>query len=368
MSIMSNNPLLKALPPETDYLTYLTILEYNLTTDQLPVLHDILQDVTLTANIGWDLVHLLLPLLPHSLQCLRDVARLGNPREVVLKVTELLEEMRTGNGEVEEDSNGEEEENAKENSEMIDEASRPSAGAMVDVGAGYSAVKEGANTDGEDALGRVGREPSSTIEDENATSHPAFRESATSGVSETRRESSTRDLQFITMLEMLSVLHPRIKTKHPSRFLSTSLQAILPAYSQLARRPGTTEATIDFIKAVSGIKRPRLPPRKSSTAILSIDMSKSAPDPEAQDGAIGPDEQQLQTRLLQSFLTHIIEDYMNSILSVGDIPGLAWTSRLQEKVHPEKSIPNRTTYSNTFAVEDSLHERDTVVGQITVRH
>ena len=87
---MADNLLLKALPPETDYLTYLTLLEYNLTVEQLPTLHDILQDTTLTANIGWDLVHLLLPFLPASQQCLQDVARLGNPREVVLKVTELL--------------------------------------------------------------------------------------------------------------------------------------------------------------------------------------------------------------------------------------------------------------------------------------
>lgn len=60
---MADNPLLKALPPETDYISYLTILEYSLTAEQLPTLHKILQDTTLTANIGWDLVHLLLPLL-----------------------------------------------------------------------------------------------------------------------------------------------------------------------------------------------------------------------------------------------------------------------------------------------------------------
>ncbi|KAK5057917.1 YAP1-binding protein 1, partial [Cryomyces antarcticus] len=85
-----DNPLLKALPPATDYLTYLTIVEYNLTPERLPTLHDVLQDATLTTNIGWDLIHILVPLLPDSEQCLQDIARLGNPREVIIKVTESL--------------------------------------------------------------------------------------------------------------------------------------------------------------------------------------------------------------------------------------------------------------------------------------
>ena len=58
--------------------------------DSLPILHQVLQDEKLTTNIGWDLVHLLVPLLPQSSQCLQDIARLGNPREVILKVTESL--------------------------------------------------------------------------------------------------------------------------------------------------------------------------------------------------------------------------------------------------------------------------------------
>ena len=89
----AEDPLLNALPPASDYLTYLTIIEYNLTKERIPLLHDILQDEALTTNIGWDLVHLLLPFLPEAEACLEDVARLGNPREVILKVTELLEEM-----------------------------------------------------------------------------------------------------------------------------------------------------------------------------------------------------------------------------------------------------------------------------------
>jgi hypothetical protein len=45
------NPLLAALPPATDYITYLTLIEYNLNEENLPVLHEVLQDTELTANI-----------------------------------------------------------------------------------------------------------------------------------------------------------------------------------------------------------------------------------------------------------------------------------------------------------------------------
>ena len=88
--MISGNPLLEALPPASDYLTYLTLIEQVLTEDNLPTLHQVLQDRELTANIGWDLVHILLPLLPSSEECLQDVAAKGNPREVILKVTEAL--------------------------------------------------------------------------------------------------------------------------------------------------------------------------------------------------------------------------------------------------------------------------------------
>lgn len=92
------DPLVKALPPATDYLTYLTLLEYQLTPERLPLLHHLLQDEKLTTNIGWDLVKLLLPMLPASTECLQDVARLGNPREVILRVCEALETLQPDDG------------------------------------------------------------------------------------------------------------------------------------------------------------------------------------------------------------------------------------------------------------------------------
>ena len=323
----NGNPLLKALPPETDYLSYLTILEYNLTTEQLPTLHQILQDTTLTANIGWDLVHLLLPLLPASQQCLQDVARLGNPREVVLKATELLEAL------------GEEEEaDDQEDAEDIE---------------GAEELKEL----------RIGND-TPIVE----TAKQSDEVAPTSTESEDQSKPPSKAVKFVALLDMLSVVHPRIKTKFPSRFLSTSLQAVLPAYSRVARVTEATEAVLGLIKALSGTKRPKLPPRKSSAMIPTLAIPVSAPDPEGKDEAVGVDENGLQSRLLQSFLTYATEAYMGSTALDEDVPGLAWSSRYQEKLSPEKIIPGRRTYGSLFEEEEHLHERDAITGHILVSH
>ena len=326
MAADSENPLLKALPPETDYLSYLTILEYNLTPQQLPTLHNLLQDTTLTANIGWDLVHLLLPLLPASQQCLQDVARLGNPREVVLKVTELLE----GLGEEEEESDDNQEE-----TEDIEEAEPKEPEPRNDVTHGLQ------KQDGKNVESTIPAEP---------------------------LKPPSKDAKFTALIDMLSILHPRIKTKHPSRFLSTSLQAVLPPYAQVARTTEATDAVLGFIKALSGTKRPKLPPRKSSAMLPTQATPLSAPDPEGQDEVVGVVEKTLQSRLLESFLTYVAEAYMNSTAQDEDVPGLAWSSRYQEELHPEKIIPGRQTYGSLFREEEHLHERDAITGHILVKY
>lgn len=319
---MAENPLLTALPPASDYLTYLTILEYNLTADQLPTLHTILQDTTLTANIGWDLVHLLLPLLPASRQCLLDVARLGNPREVVLKVTEILE------------------------------------GLKVESAGKFPAIIE----EDLDELGNL-----NLAEDEDVE---LGTEQAVLPPQETTSRKSSAKLsnkpQFITLLEMLSILHPRIKTKYPSRFLSTSLREILTVYLELAADIEATDAVLSFIKAISGRGRPKLPPRKSTTVIPVLETAEIAPDPEGQDDALAPEESLLHNRLLQSFLTYVIDDFMSSIPSIEDTAGLAWSCRLQEKLNPDKVIRGRDTYGKIFADNEEFHERDVIVGRIVV--
>ena len=326
-----DNPLLKALPPETDYISYLTILEYNLTHEQLPTLHGILQDQTLTANIGWDLVHLLLPLLPASQQCLQDVSRLGNPREVVLKVTELLEAIGS-------EEEGEDDEEDQEEKDVQDEEGAKVAKKLED----------------------ITREDLEIQDESQGSIHPALRKASKPP------QPPSDAVKFVVLLEMLSILHPRIKTKYPSRFLSTSLQAILPAYMRVARHPETTQVILGFIKDLSGSKRPKLPPRKSSSALTTQANPISAPDPEGNDEALGTDEVGLQSRLLQSFLTYVTEGYMTSLVADDDVPGLAWSSRYQEKMHPKKIVPGRRTYTSLFAAEDHLHNRDSIVGHILV--
>lgn len=309
----SENPLIKALPPETDYLSYLTIVEYNLNEEQLPTLHQILQDTTLTANIGWDLVHLLLPLLPRSKLCLQDVARLGNPREVVLKVTELLEKLGSRDEE-DEDLPSEDDEDAADAEERK----------LVDGAA------------------------------QNGT---------------TGTQTFSVEVQFCALLDMLQTLLPRIKTKFPSRFLSTSLQALLPAYVKVATEEQATETVIIFIKALSGTSRPKLPPRASSTSVFTHkdEIPQSAPDPEANDGSVGSEEETLQKCLLQAFLTFVFEAYMTALPLVEDVPGMAWCSRIQESRKPDSLIPGRRTFTELFdSGQGHLHSRDAVVGQFTV--
>src|SRR5262245_59565518 len=85
--------LKESRPPTTDTFTYLTIIDKSLSPGVLPTLLDILQDVELTRDIGWDLVEMLIR-VPGSEECLGTIARLGNPREVILKVLEVLEKLK----------------------------------------------------------------------------------------------------------------------------------------------------------------------------------------------------------------------------------------------------------------------------------
>jgi hypothetical protein len=263
----------------TDYLTYLTILESHLSPEILPTLNDILQNVELNQNIGWDLINLLLP-IPGSEQCLHTIARLGNPREVVLKVTEAFQIL-----ELEEDE----------------------------------------------------------TQDKSTSSSIAVEPTAID--------------KFCLLVNLLSILLPRIKTKYPSRFLSTSLMAILSTF-----RPSNqaTLAVIAFVHTISGKKRPSLPGRKSSLQIPATAKSgpqSSAPDPEAQDE--DPEEAAIQTKLLQSFVTHVLEEYINT-------NSLEWAARLQESFEPAKVVSGRQNVGEAYREEPTLVTRDTIVGQLIV--
>ena len=281
MASDSIKAITESLPPASDYLTYLTILESHISPELLPTLNEILQDAELTQNIGWDLIHLLLP-LPGSETCLTTIARLGNPREVVLKVTEALQLLELATEDQEEKPEGE--------------------------------TAEGS-------------------------------------------ESTSVD-RFCTLIGLLSILHSRIKTKYPSRFLSSSLMAILSAF-----RPSNqaTLAVISFVHTISGKKRPPLPGRKSSLKVPAIatesQAGTSAPDPEAQEE--DPKEAAIQARLLQSFVTHILEEYVNA-------NSLEWAARLQEAFEPSRVVAGRKSLGESYREDPALQTRDTIAGQLVV--
>lgn len=312
------HPLLAARPPVTDPITYLTIVEYNLTEENLPVLHQVLQDAELTANIGWDLIHLLLPLLPASEECLQDIATKGNPRECVLKVTEALRLLEF------EDPYDESEE---EQNEAAEEGGSGLKVPEVEVG-------------------------------ESSTS-PAFPPSVLPPLPV---------LKFEILLTLLATLHRRVKTKFPSRFLSTSLQAVLSAFNKAnSHQEELTLAAIKLVKTLSGTKRPHLPSRRSSGNLLSrTNTNETQADPEAQTEVPSVDETILVNRLLQSFMTHILEDYILSLTSDDDVPGLSWASRLMEKYEPQRvpNKPNYQKYADRFAEDEDLRSRTAILGQV----
>lgn len=337
-NIDEESPLIKALPPASDYYTYLTIIEYNLSEDSLPILHNVLQDEQLTTNIGWDLVQLLVPYLPESEQCLQVIARLGNPREVILKVTESLRLIEY------ETSTSEEEANEQDDSAEADATDVRTRAESSTYPLKTAAVPEG------DAA-RLGSASSQAVE---LPPPPPLAVS-----------------QFIYLLSMLSTLHGRIKTKNPSRFLSTTLQAILASFSNsTSHREEMIRAIVSTVKSVAGTKRPTLPNRQSSGMLGTRAIAKAseapAGDPEAAlSSEMIPEEKELQSRLLQSFLTHVVEEYMlNLPPTKDDVPGLAWCSRVMENIHPERVIPETKTLADRFATEEDLHRRIDAIGQL----
>lgn len=307
------DPLIKALPPATDYLTYLTLLEYQLTPARLPILHRLLQDETLTTNIGWDLVQLLLPMLPESQECLEDVARLGNPREVILRVADALMKL-----EPQQDENDEQDERVKEDSKAGTQATQASS----------------------DSESRTRSRPSQPL----------------------------HVLQFNSLVAMLSVLHGRIKTKRPSRFIATSLQAVLEAYTSMPTNE-TTAAVLVLLRDLSPSKRPALPPRSTSDSSVVRVQQSSAPDPEAEEQieAISTEDAPMVRKLVQFALIEVLKAYILSFSGPTD-SGLSWTLRLQETLgNSVTSLTNKLSKIHIHTTEEHLRERDLIVSRITVR-
>ncbi|EEH20372.1 hypothetical protein PABG_02631 [Paracoccidioides brasiliensis Pb03] len=311
-----DDPLVKALPPETDYLTYLTILEYQLTPEHLPILHNLLQDEKLTTNIGWDLVQLLLPMVPASQECLQDVARLGNPREVILRVSNSLMKLEP----VDEDGDNE-----------------------GDYEKGLS-----------EAVGGVRLEENANVKDDIVIHDQT---TVTPRV-------PLHILQFNCLVSMLAVLHSRIQTKYPSRFVATSLQAVLEAYTAFPTVE-TTAAVLEFFRDTAGKKRPRLPPRNMSESLVPQVTKESAPDPEAEWhlGTVASEEWAVIQRLMQFGLVELLKTYL--LHCIDEPPaGMRWALRLQEKLDTNNRMPASLSFTEDFGKLESLKERDMAVGKI----
>ena len=289
-----------------DRFTYLTVLEYHVRTPGvLPVLNEVLQNEDLTQDIGWDLVDMLLPVDGYE-ACLETVARLGNPKEVYLRVTQALGGLAAA-WLVEDDDDG-----------------------VAAAEGGHHKLR----------IRRDGSDESSDYQ---------------------KRELLPKDKipgAFIALLGMLAVLHGRLKAKYPSRFLGPALLRILQAYRPT---PEMTASVINLVRSLSGRKRPPLPSRTSSINVANPDEdgdnSRNAPDPEAE--LEEPEEELKQGRLLQSFVTWVLHQY------VEENP-MRWSPRLLERYNPERNVPGKKTNIDAYRENEELQKRDAVVGQLVV--
>ncbi|KAH0559249.1 hypothetical protein GP486_004236 [Trichoglossum hirsutum] len=331
----------KEIPAE-DFITYSTILDVHLASallhykasEQVALLRALAGILStysgLTENIGWDLVAVILPFLEPpdvevhqaALACLHEVAEHGNPREVILKATESLRQIPFVGGDDDPDQRGEgDSDQENHDGQPLDLPRTPRSLSASDV-------------------------------------------------------SRAAELKFSTLLDLLGRLHSRIKTRYPSRFLSTSLTAVLNTYSDAVeafsaeQKERITVEVIRFVKGVSpsrGTTRPVLPPRLSHAEVPRLTATtQNEKDPEAEADSPLLEESRIQIRLLQSFVTHVLEDYMISLSDgeVGDTPGLAWSSRIEEKWCPGKVVPGRPTFSQRFMDNPLLQARESIVGQV----
>lgn len=337
-TLPEENPLISALPPATDYMTYLTLLEYQLTPQNIPTLSALLSsdDGKLAEEIGWDLLKLVLPMLheapAEANRCLEIVARRGNPREVVVRVAEELEKLGDQNEDLEDDH------------EQDDLPTFPGEAPRVHLG--------------EMALEGM---PDSNQSAENPAVHEL-----------------PKGAQLQALLNMLGILHPRIKTQYPSRFLATSLPAALGAYRSIPITTETTATFLNMLEKLADRKRPPLPPRGSTQGApqSSVDPAPalptpatSRPDPEAgaeaeATGTSAPSdgEKAIIFRLLDAVLLEVLDEYM-SALATQEYPSMSWTARLRESLEPKRVVPGRPTETDLWKRISDLQGRDTLLAQ-----
>jgi hypothetical protein len=337
-------------------MTYLTLLEFQLTSENLPTLNRLLSedDGTLAEEIGWDLLKLMLPLLnpnpDEANRGLEIVARRGNPREVVVRVAEELETLSDQVEDVEDLESAEELDRGHDHDDDHEalptfdgEAPRVHLGAMT--------------LDGMPEAGRPATNLPGTEERDDSTRSPI---------------QSVKALKLQGLLKMLGILHPRIQTQYPSRFLATSLPAALAAYRRQPISTATTSAFLSMLEQLSGKKRPALPPRDSSAKVGASTAATAPaplPDPEAkaeeeETGVKFPseEEQAIIFRLLNAVTLEVWDEYMSSLASSAH-PSMSWTARLRERLDPRRVVPGRPTETQLWARVEDLKDRDALMAR-----
>jgi hypothetical protein len=347
------DPLIAALPPATDYITYLTLLEYQLNPGNLGTLNNLLSadDGKLAEEIGWDLIRLVLPMLkkaPEAVtECLDLISKRGNPREVVIRVAEELDKLGRTPAEDAEVPDSDEESRGDGLPTFSGEAKRVHLGDMK---------LDGMPEDKQS----VSMPATSVLQELNAKS------SAISGgnyadIRSRLERQGDEQFSFWLLMVMLSTVHPRIKTQYPSRFLATSLPAALGAYRRLEV---TTDAVLDWhylLSKLHAAQKPPLPPRDPNDANAAPNVPLPDPEAASEDAAgtgviVSDNEKSIVTRLLNAVLLEVLDEYQSSLQSEDD-PTVALTCKLREEAHPERIVPGKKTQNELWQTDEVLKER-----------
>ena len=355
------DPLIAALPPATDYMTYLTILEYQLKPSNIATLHRLLlqDDGTLAREIGWNLVDVLISLAPWMAaagqgeedlrSCLNVIARRGNPRETVITVAATLEAWsREARGLMSGEEDGEDSGiSGDEHPAFRGEAEPIHLGEMRLDGIPDGIQRERPGLGSEEGPGAM-----------DSVSPP------------TKLSEADLSTQFDLLMTTLGTILPRINTKYPSRFYATALPAALKAYRECPNKVAGVTTFLGFLERLSGKEKPALPPRapsvsgSASASLTMISSVTSAPDPEAQDEfhaqPRSQEEQAIVQRLLQAVLVELVDDFAAS-LEHSEIETFAWTTRLKEKREPGRVVPGKISETERWRSDETCQRLDKIV-------
>lgn len=352
MASSHEEQLIAAVNDKMDPITLLVWCEQSLTPKELSTLNRLLRadDGTLAQEIGWNILEMVLPMLKEEPQeaenCLDCIARRGNPREVIVKVAEVLEKL------------GEDVETSDDGEESVDEL--PTFASEAD------RIHLGTiNLDGKP----VQTEPRLTASSQHDQKAIEVRPDSLN--------ETIASVQFRSLMSMLTILHLRIKTQYPSRFLATSLPAALGAYRRIGVTAPSTLAFLSLLGNLSG-RKPKLPARVLSVSAdpnplqmpesslhRTTSLTVSMPDSEPEIGGssiqqASQNERDIVLKLLQAVLLEALDDFIASLQSRNP-SHMSWTPRLREMVEPRRLVPGKQTESQKWHNSSPLRERDSVL-------